>query len=270
MLKNNNKQIFQKEELFHDEWADSIKINEVLVDESFEVCSSPENRLIIKKLGNLQGKKILELGCGAGEASVYFAKKGADVTATDISIGMLRVVERIAEKHNVSVKTKQSVSHRIEFENETFDIVYAANLLHHVDIEDTVKEANRVLKKGGIFVSWDPLAHNPAINVYRRMATEVRTDDEHPLRMKDLKIFKSYFSTVEYDATWLFTLWIFIRFYIIERIDPNKERYWKKIITDHRRIEKTYLRLERLDSIVLALFPFLKRYCWNIVIFSVK
>lgn len=262
--------ILQKEELFHDEWADSINIDEVMVGEFFEVCTAPENRLIIKKLGDLKGKKVLELGCGAGEASVYFAMKGADVTATDISSGMLQVVEKIAERHNVSVCTKQSVSHRIDFDEETFDIVYASNLLHHVDIEDTLKEVQRVLKKGGIFVSWDPLAHNPAINVYRRMATEVRTADEHPLRMKDLKMFKRYFSTVEYDTTWLLTLWIFIRFYFIDRIDPNKERYWKKIITDHKRIEKTFLRLEKLDRMTLALFPFLKRYCWNIVIFSIK
>lgn len=262
--------LLQKEEFFHDTWADSININEVMVDESFEACTSPENRMILKKLCDVRGKKLLDLGCGAGEAAVYFAKKGADVTAADVSSGMLNVVKRVAERHNVRIQTKQSYSHNIDFRDETFDIVYAANLLHHVDIEDTVKEVYRVLKKGGIFISWDPLGHNPLINVYRRIATSVRTEDEHPIKMSDLKIFKKYFPCVETDATWFFTLWIFIRFYLIERIDPNKERYWKKILIEHKKLESLYSSLEKIDRWFLKILPFIKRYCWNVVVYCIK
>lgn len=264
-----NKTKLNSEETFHDNWASSIDIDEVMVDEFFEACTSPENRNIIKKLGNIRGKKILELGCGAGEASVYFAKKGANVVATDISSEMLNVVKKVAQKHGVSLHTKQSYSHEISFEDNTFDIVYAANLLHHVDIESTVKEVYRILKPGGIFVSWDPLAHNPLINIYRSIAIEVRTEDEHPLRMKDLKIFSQYFKKVQTDMTWFFTLWIFISFYF-KRIDPNKERYWKKILTDHKQLEKGYYKLEKFDSIFLRIFPFLKKFCWNITIMCEK
>lgn len=263
-------QIFIKEEVFHDGWANSIDINQVMVDEFFEACTSPENRLIMKKLGNITGKKILELGCGAGEASVYFAKKGADVMATDISQGMLEVVKKVAAKHGVSVQTQQCVSDKTPFENEQFDIVYAANLLHHVDLCLTLKEVVRILKPGGVFVSWDPLAHNPLINIYRRKAMSVRTEDEHPIKMKQLKIFKEFFSEVGYDTTWFFTLWIFIKFYLFDKIDPNKERYWKKILEDHKKLEETYLRLEKADRAILKIFPFLRRYCWNIIIYAKK
>ena len=76
--------ILDKEESFHDDWARSIQPHEVMVDEFFEACTAPENRLIMKKLGDVSGKKILELGAGLGEASVYFAKRGAEVIATDI------------------------------------------------------------------------------------------------------------------------------------------------------------------------------------------
>ena len=262
--------ILDREENFHDHWADSINIDEVIVDELFEASTSPENRIIIKKIGNIKGKKILELGCGAGEASVYFAKKGAEVTATDISNGMLEVVQKLAKEHNVTLLTKQSVSDNIDFGDETFDIVYAANLLHHVDILSTLREASRVLKKGGGLVSWDPIAHNPMINAYRKMATEVRTRDEHPIKMKQLKLFSKYFSSIETETTWLFTLWIFIRFFFMDRIHPNKERYWKKILREHKKLEKTYYRLEKLDKFFLKVFPFLKRYCWNIVIIAKK
>lgn len=265
-----NNTILDREEIFHDRWADSINIDDVIVDEYFEASTSPENRIIIKKIGDLKNKKILELGCGAGEASVYFAKKGADVTAADISKGMLEVVRKLANKYKVFLSTKQSYSDHIECADETFDIVYAGNLLHHVDIEGTLKEVSRVLKKGGLFVSWDPLAHNPMINIYRRMATDVRTRDEHPIEMKQLKLFAKYFSSIETEETWLFTLWIFIKFYLIDRIHPNEVRYWKKILVEHKKLEKTYYRLERLDKFILKILPYLKRYCWNIVIIAKK
>jgi len=213
---------------------------------------------------------VLELGCGAGEASVYLAKHGALVTATDISSGMLDVVRRLAAKHGVAVGTKQALSHVIDFPDASFDIVYAANLLHHVDVDTTIHEAHRVLKPGGIFASWDPLAHNPLINVYRRIAKQVRTSDEHPLRMADIQLFKKQFSSVDVTTTWLFTLFIFLKFYFIDRIDPNKVRYWKKIITDQRQLERIHRPLEHLDRVFLRLVPFMKRYCWNIVLICRK
>ncbi len=270
MVDNLSRAHQSEEEVFHDGWAGSIDPDKVLVDEFFEACTSPENRIILEKLGDVRGRNILELGCGAGEASVYFAKLGALVTATDISGGMLEVVGRVAERHRVVVQICKCFSDNLPFEDESFDIVYAANLLHHVELEQTLAEARRVLRDGGIFVCWDPLAHNPLINVYRRMATQVRTVDEHPLEMSDLKCFRAFFSQVTYEATWFFTLWIFLRFYLIERIDPNKERYWKKILLEHKRLEPMYRGLELCDRLLLSLFPFLKRYCWNIVVICKK
>ena len=207
-----------KEELFHDQWARSIHIDDVMVDECFESCLAPENRLILTILGDLKGKKILELGCGVGEASVYFAKKGACVIATDISAGMLDVVKKLADKFHVGVEVKKAESDKIDFDDGTFDIVYAANLLHHVDMDKALFEAARVLKKDGIFVSWDPLLHNPLIKIYRMLAHKVRTKGEHPIAVGDRKLFKKYFSRVETRMTWFFTLWIFIKFFFFTRI----------------------------------------------------
>lgn len=183
---------------------------------------------------------------------------------------MLDVVQKVAQKHGVTVATQQCFADSIPFDDEGFDIVYAANLLHHVELENTLKEVKRVLKSGGVFVSWDPIAHNPLINIYRRKAMQVRTEDEHPIRMGQIKVFKKYFSDVCYDTTWFFTLWIFLKFYLIDKIDPNKERYWKKILVDNKKLEKTYYHLEKIDRWILKYLSFLKRYCWNIIIFAKK
>lgn len=259
-----------REECFHDEQAFKIPLQGIDVNAFFNACTCPENRLILDKIGDIKGKKILDLGCGWAEAAVYFAKRGAIVTALDISSGMLESAKKLARRENVSLSDRKASACRTGFDNETFDIVYAANLLHHVNLEDTITEAFRVLKKGGIFVSWDPLAHNFIINIYRKIAKEVRSEDEHPLRIEDLKIFKRYFYKVEFETTWFFTLWVFVKFYLFDRIDPNKVKYWKRIIAEHKKLEKIYLPLQALDKIFLRFFPFLKRYCWNIVIFSYK
>ncbi|MGL5509727.1 MAG: SAM-dependent methyltransferase, partial [Microcoleaceae cyanobacterium] len=65
--------IFAKEQKFHDQWAATIDVEGIQVRDYFEACTAPENRYILKQLGDVRGKKLLDLGCGAGENSVYFA-----------------------------------------------------------------------------------------------------------------------------------------------------------------------------------------------------
>jgi SAM-dependent methyltransferase len=132
-----------------------------------------------------------------------------------------------------------------------------------------LREIHRVLKPGGKLCFWDPLRHNPVINVYRRVATEVRTKDETPLNINVTKFVNSLFRDCVHDVFWLATLWLFLRFYLIERIDPNKERYWKKIIAEKERLEPTYRRLETIDKL-LKRIPFVKRYAWNIAVVATK
>jgi len=73
------------ESQFHDLWAEAESINEIDVLKLNQACTSPEMRFITQRLGNIKGKTVLDIGCGLGEASVYFAMLGANVTALDIS-----------------------------------------------------------------------------------------------------------------------------------------------------------------------------------------
>ncbi|KAM3109460.1 class I SAM-dependent methyltransferase, partial [Phormidesmis sp. 146-33] len=158
----------------------------------------------------------------------------------------------------------------IDFPDNTFDIIYASNLLHHIpDPRLTLKEMHRVLKPGGKACFWDPLKHNPVINVYRRIATKVRTEDETPLDIDLVNYIRSLYSQTSYDTFWIATLWIFLQFYLIEKVNPNEERYWKKIIVEQKRLEKTYLRLEKLDRSLKKL-PLVKRFAWNLAVVATK
>jgi len=262
----NTVELLERESAFHDEWALSEDAAKIPVVESFEVCTAPENNQIRQWLGDVRGLSLLELGCGCGEAAVYFAMAGAKVTATDLSPGMLDLTRRVAGHHGVALETVVSSSEKLPFPDGTFDLVYAANVLHHSDIEAALAEVKRVLKPGGRACFWDPLSANPAINVYRRMANKVRTPDEHPLTRRDLKLFANYFKTVEMHFFWFFTLLIFAKFYLIDRIHPNQERYWKKIIHEADKLKPLYSRLAACDRVLLRILPFLRWFCWNVTV----
>lgn len=259
-----------KERQFHDTWAAAIDVDGIRVADYFEACTAPENRFILQQLGDIRGKRLLDLGCGAGENSVYFAQQGADCVAADYSPGMVNVALKLAAANGVKIEGRTANAMALDFADNTFDIVYASNLLHHIpDPQVTLREMHRILKPGGKACFWDPLKHNPLINVYRRMATEVRTDDEMPLNINIVKEVQSLFSQTHYETFWLASLWIFLRFYLIEKVDPNQERYWKKIILEHERLSSIYWRLEAIDQ-KLKSVPLIKRFAWNIAVVATK
>jgi ubiquinone/menaquinone biosynthesis C-methylase UbiE len=262
--------LLQREQDFHDQWASTIDIDGINVRDYFEACTAPENRFILRQLGDVRGKYLLDLGCGAGENSVYFSKLGANCVASDYSPGMVDVALKLADRNGVQVEGRVINAMDIDFPDNTFDIVYASNLLHHIpEPEITIREIHRVLKPGGKMCFWDPLKHNPVINVYRKMATEVRTEDETPLDLNIVQFVRSLYTQTSYDTFWIATLWIFLQFYLIEKVNPNQERYWKKIILEQHRLEKTYRRLERLDKFLKKL-PLMKRMAWNLGVVATK
>jgi 2-polyprenyl-3-methyl-5-hydroxy-6-metoxy-1,4-benzoquinol methylase len=254
------------EEIFHDEWAASVDVTKINVRQMNEACTAPEMRYIRRALGDLRGRTLLDVGCGLGEASVYFALLGADVTATDISPGMCDTAQRLAAANNVKISTHVSAAEDLGLAADVkFDIIYTGNTLHHVDLAATMPRLLKHLKPNGTFVSWDPVAYNPVINVYRRRAMQVRTEDEHPLRLADIRAVRSHFRDSHTRWFWLSTLLIFCAMAVVQRRDPNHERYWKKVIEEADRWAWLYRPLELLDK-VLLLIPFLRPLCWNVVI----
>ena len=77
--------IHSRETEFHDNWAVSTPVSEVTVRQCFEAPTAVENQFILQQMGSLVGKRVLDIGAGLGESSVYFALRGAEVTMVDIS-----------------------------------------------------------------------------------------------------------------------------------------------------------------------------------------
>lgn len=261
----------QREEEFHNRWARSLEPDGLLVEETWNAETSPERRWMREQLPDLRGKRVLDIGCGAGEGALWFALQGAEVVASDLAPDFLELVERAAERYGVHLTTHLAQAGELDFPEASFDIIYAANVLHHVpNPNELLDTCQRLLKPGGWLVTMDPLRHNPIIDIYRRLAQGVRTVDERPLDIGILDEFRRRFTEVRYECFWFLTLWIFMQFFLFEWVHPSKDRYWIKIYRDHRRLARVHAFLRRLDVKLLHWFPFLKPWCWNLAVVARK
>ena len=105
-----------------------------------------------KKIGNLKGMKVLDIGCGGGLLSEEFAKQGAKVTGIDLSQSSIDVAIEHALKNNLTIDYKLASAENIPSNDNYFDAVICADCLEHVDdLEKVISEISRVLKKNGIF-----------------------------------------------------------------------------------------------------------------------
>lgn len=261
----------QIEREFHDNWARSVDPEELYVHQAFEEKTAIENRFALNFLSPIKGKRILDLGCGLGDAAVYFALNGADVWAIDISPGMVGITKRLAEKHNVSNKldAQVMVAEELKFPDGHFDLIFGNGILHHVDRTKAAKEIDRVLRPNGKAAFIEPLAYNPVINVYRRLADGVRTPTEKPLRFRDIRRLKRQFPRLQHRQFQFLTLPIFLWFFL-SGANPSKVRYWKKIIQEGKRYQTIFELLARADEKLFKVFPPISRLCWNTVILIEK
>ena len=262
--------VHHDEVAFHDEWAQSTPLEKIAVREAFEAPTAVENQAILKLMGDLKGKRLLDVGAGLGESSVYFALLGADVTAVDISPGMVECAVKLGKLHGVEIRGAVQSGEHMDVPEDYFDLVYVANTIHHVTDKDSLfRQIHKALKSGGRFFSYDPLRYNPVINVYRRMATDVRTVDEFPLSFSDAKAAGKYFKNVQHREFWILTLALFLKYYAVNRVHPNGDRYWKRILRETSESLWWWTPLERIDR-VLTRLPLVRRLGWNMVMWGEK
>jgi ubiquinone/menaquinone biosynthesis C-methylase UbiE len=102
-------------------------------------------------LGDLAGKRVLEIGSGSGAHSALFKRYGAVVTAVDITAERVAATSRklrlTTGEHGLAY---QADAENLPFRDGVFDIVYSNGVLHHSpDTEQCIAEVYRVLKPGG-------------------------------------------------------------------------------------------------------------------------
>ena len=265
-----SRDLHEREIEFHDKWAHDTGLDNINVREAFEAPTAMENAFVLRMMGPLKGKKLLDVGAGLGESSVYFALQGADVTTTDISPGMVETALALGNKFGVKLTGQVSTGESLNVSPGTYDFVYLANIIHHVHDRPALwAQVQRALKPGGRFFSIDPLDYNPAINKYRRMATEVRTPDEMPLTKADVELARRHFPDVQTRHFWIATLALFVKYAYWDRVHPNQDRYWKRIFKETDATLGWWKPLLALDS-VFTRMPGLRWWAWNVVMWGTK
>jgi len=118
--------------------------------------NSEEFKATINQL-TVKSGKLLDIGAGRGIASYAFAKSGYNVTAlepdpsNDVGAGAIR---KIAKDSNLTIEVTESFGEKLPYEDASFDVVYARQVLHHAaDLAQFCKEVFRVLKPGGCFIA---------------------------------------------------------------------------------------------------------------------
>jgi SAM-dependent methyltransferase len=107
-----------------------------------------ERAEFLRRLQEANCTRILEIGAGTGQDSVFFASHGLDVVTTDMSSAM------VARCRDKGLDARVMDFSKIDFPAESFDAVYAMNCLLHVpnaELPAVLTSIARVLRPGGLF-----------------------------------------------------------------------------------------------------------------------
>lgn len=153
-------------------------------------------RPALDSLGAVRGRRVLDLGCGHGMAAVVLARRGARVTALELSGGYLRESLARARANGVRIAAVQADGHRLPFADAAFDRIWGNAVLHHLDLAVAGPELRRVLAPGGCAVFCEPWRGNPLLEWARRRRNRAgrhHTADERPLGPAEVAVLRTFF-----------------------------------------------------------------------------
>jgi SAM-dependent methyltransferase len=138
-----------------------------------------------------RGKRVLDVGCGAGTDLIHFARGGAQVTGVDVSASAIALARQNFAQQGLEADLREADGEALPFADGSFDFIFAHGVVQYTsDDRALVAECRRVLKAGGTAVfqaynriSWlnglskvmkVPLEHEDAPVLKRYSAGELR------------------------------------------------------------------------------------------------
>lgn len=142
----------------HQAFADKEAVAKMAKNfESAERDSMQKPEEVLRYMGNLKGKKIIDIGAATGYFSVKFAANGADVIAADVSEGFQEYLkERVEIEDSMNIELRKiSYDNPLLRDNEV-DIAFIANTYHHIhNRTEYFSKVKKGLKENGELVILD-------------------------------------------------------------------------------------------------------------------
>ena len=113
------------------------------------------------------GMTVLELGCGTGSFTRELARSGADIVAIDVSPELLENAKLNCSVPNVRFQIQNAYS--LSYSEAVFDSVVGSSVLHHLEIEEALRDVYRVLKPEGTIYFTEPNMLNPQIAIQKNI-----------------------------------------------------------------------------------------------------
>jgi SAM-dependent methyltransferase len=132
-----------------------------LGDADFVWCPEKLREADVRLLGDVAGRDVLEVGCGAAMCSRWLVSQGARAVAFDLSAGMLRHARAGAARTGIEVPLVQADAQFLPFRSASFDIACTAfgAISFVADSARVMREVARVLRPGGrwVFATTHPI-----------------------------------------------------------------------------------------------------------------
>ena len=156
-------------------------------------------------LGDVNGRTVLDFGCGSGANAILLAGRGAAVVGVDISADLVRLARRRLEIHGRGGAAHFFVgsAHDLPLENGSVDVVFGMAILHHLDLDLVSREVHRVLRPGGRAIFQEPVRNSRLLRALRPLVPLRGADVspfERPLTEAELRRFASRFRPVRMRA----------------------------------------------------------------------
>jgi SAM-dependent methyltransferase len=113
------------------------------------------------------GMTVLELGCGTGYFTQELARCGADIVAVDVSPELLEIARANCSAPNVRYEIQNA--YELSYPGDAFDSVVGSSVLHHLEIEEALRQIHRVLRPAGTMFFTEPNMLNPQIVIQKNV-----------------------------------------------------------------------------------------------------
>lgn len=152
------------------------------------------DRLIRAAFAPHDGGRFLEIGSATWQSWVHrLGTKVGELVCINISETEIEHGRAALNETEIQPEFMVMDAHKLEFPDESFDVVFGKAILHHLDYAVALDEIARVLKPGGTMVFMEPLDFNPVMKAVRHVTPALRTPDEKPIDYPQWKLFEERF-----------------------------------------------------------------------------